>query len=95
MKSGAWTLTVTFDSLATQERIQPEYAFPNDGCSRLIAHLLDVWGLVPEELPEVADWTDTTITVTSDTLDALAPLARWVAMHTLPKDIRLTRIRDL
>lgn len=91
MERDRWTLTVEFDPLETQQRADPDLAFPRDECSRVIAHLLKKWGLLPEELQETAEWTSTRLTVTSDVLDPLAVALGFITMHTVPTAVRLIR----
>jgi hypothetical protein len=86
-----WKLTVIFDGLRQQEEIDPELAFPEDETSRYIAYLGTIWGCLPEELQDDLDWSTGVITAHSDTVEVLASAMNWVAMHTVPISVHLTR----
>lgn len=89
-----WTLHVHFDDLETQRRRDGELAFPNDEASLFIAEIRRVWHLLPEELQELATWTDRCVVVEVQVLDMLEGLLPWLTMHTVFTELYLTRADD-
>lgn len=90
-----WLLTIEFDSLREQERRDPSLAFPNDECSIVIRHLMDIWGGLPEEFKEDCQWASTEIKITFEVLDNLQDSLNWIVMHTIPKRMELLRIKGV
>lgn len=86
-----WRLAVSFEELAAQAEKEPQHAFPNDDVSRTIAFVCEEWGLSPEDLQQIARWTDTEITIESDVIDAFDELLSHLVMHTVPVKIVVER----
>jgi hypothetical protein len=86
-----WTLTIEFDDLKTQSTVDPELTFPHDECSSLIAYIGDLWGMLPEQPTEIAEWTSTRITLQLDNLEFVGALVDWVSHNTVPQNITVTR----
>lgn len=86
-----WTLVIEFDDLPVQAKADPELTFPRDECSRLIAHLLKVWAMLPEQLEEVAEWTSTKITLQLDDMAYVGHVLEWLVGDSVPKSVVLTR----
>jgi hypothetical protein len=86
-----WALTIHFDDLAVQEKTDPELAFPQDECSRLIAYLIELWGLLPETFQEIAEWDANRITLHLDTLQSATEVMHWIGTYTVPQSVLLRR----
>lgn len=88
-----WTLTVTFDTLATiQADGMSGVVVGEDG--DFIREIVRLWGLDRDELNEIITWDKTTVTVQADVLDYLVDVIRWVIMTTIPQHMELTRNED-
>jgi len=85
-----WTLKITLRPYSEQREIDPEPVF--DDASRIISHLIEYWGILPEDMVETADWTETNVEVRDiEVLDALIDPMNWIMMHTIPRKIELIR----
>lgn len=91
VETDRWTLTIDFDTLSDQERANPALAFPNDECSRLIAHVSEQWGILPEELLDMLEWTPTRAVFRFGVLDYARTIMDWLTTHTVPKSATLIR----
>ena len=89
-----WTLTVVFDDLKTQTTADPELTFPHDECSSLIGFLGDHWGLLPEEVQEIAEWTSTRMVLQLESLEFVSTVTNWLGFHAVPQSITITRNED-
>jgi hypothetical protein len=89
-----WTLVARFDDHETQVKAAPETAFPFDDVSRMLTYLGEQWFLSPEELQDVAEWDDTSITVHCENLDMVSFAMRWLTVDTVPVNVELRRNGD-
>lgn len=87
----AWRIEVEFDSLEVQAAKDPENGFPGDDVSRTVAFISREWALCPEELQEIAQWTDTTLVIESEIIDAFDEVLHHLVMGTSPKKIIVER----
>jgi hypothetical protein len=86
-----WALTVVFDDLETQTAADPELIFPGDECSSLIGFIGDHWGLLPEQVQEIAEWTPTRVVLQLESLEFVSTVTNWLGFHTVPQSITITR----
>lgn len=87
-------LHVHFNDLETQRRRDAELVFPYDEASLFVARIRHEWNLLPEELQELATWTDRCVVVDVQVLDMLIELVPWLLMHTVFTELYLTRVED-
>jgi hypothetical protein len=88
-----YVLLVEFDSLADQSADNPEYTFPEDSASRLIAFITDKDCTSPEDLQEYVHWSDdmTRVQVDADCMDELLDTVQFLMWHTVPMSLHLVR----
>jgi hypothetical protein len=86
-----WTLTVEFDDQETQSTADPELTFPRDECSQVIAFIGEHWGLMPEDIQEMATWTPERLVIQFEQLDFATTVVNWLGLETIPKSITITR----
>lgn len=84
-------LKLEFDSLDQQAEDDPEYTWPYDAVSQVVAKVGETFGGLPEELIEVIEWTDTTATITCDLLDGfMIDLIGFICFNLIPRKLELT-----
>jgi hypothetical protein len=88
-----WTLTVTFDLMKDQTTYDGGEHYGVDEAFRFARFAAEQCGGLWEEFREIIKWPkgSRTVTVTSDILDYLVRLMDWVAMHTIPRQVKLVR----
>lgn len=88
-----WTLEVTFDLLEDQAKSDLGENHGVDEAFRFARFAAEQSGGLWEEIREIIKWPkgSRTVTVSSDILDYLARLQDWATMHTIPRQVKLTR----
>lgn len=86
-----WELTIIFDDLETQAKVDGELHFPYDEANLVVSYISSEWDVLPEELEETVQWTDTRMHVGCDILDPLARVIEYALMHSVPKKVILRR----
>jgi hypothetical protein len=85
-----WALKITLRPYTEQREIDPEPVF--DEASRVISHLIEYWGMLPEDMLEMATWSETSVEVRDiEVLDMLVDPMNWIMMNTIPLKIELVR----
>jgi hypothetical protein len=94
VREDRWLLHVVFDPIDVQEQSNPEIAFPNDDASRFLMYLQQRWHEDLEDLEEHTTWNEEEVRTYSPVIDSFSEVLEWLIMHTLPKEIRLTRMEE-
>lgn len=85
-----WTLRLTLRPYAEQREMDPEPVL--DDASRVISHLIQYWGMLPEDMVEMATWDETSVEVRDiDGLDLLTDPMVWIMSNLVPLKIELIR----
>lgn len=85
-----WTLKLTLRPYAEQQEIDPEYEI--DDANRIISHLIQYWGMLPEDMVEMATWNETSVEIRDiELIDMLVDPMNWIMMNTIPLKIELVR----
>jgi hypothetical protein len=85
-----WTLKITLRPYAEQQEIDPEYEM--DEASLIISHLIQYWGMLPEDMLEMATWSETSVEVREiEVIDTLVDPMNWIMVNTSPLKIELVR----
>jgi hypothetical protein len=83
-----WILIVEFDE-------PPQEEHPKYECDAFAAHLMSMWGGLPEDFMEdVIAWTGTKFAIGSPILQALTDGLAWLLMNTVPKSVELKRVGE-
>lgn len=85
-----WTLKITLRPYADQREFDPEPVM--DDASRIIAHLIKYWRMAPEDMTEMADWSETSLEVRDiQTLDMLIDPMAWIMSNVVALKIEMVR----
>ena len=94
MGHDGWRLTVDFEPRESQEQDSPEYAWPYDHASRLVAFIGERWSRLPEDDDVRFADDGTQVVLESESIDAFADVFEWLLMHTTPIRVMLTATFD-
>lgn len=85
-----WTLKLTLRPYEVQRQLDPEPVL--DDASRVIAYLIEYWGMMPEDMVDMADWSETTVEVREiQAADLLVDPMAWIMSNIVPVKIELIR----
>lgn len=85
-----WTLKLTLRSYAEQREMDPEPEM--DDASSVISHLIEYWGMLPEDMLEMATWDETSVEIRDiEVIDMLVDPMNWIMMNLVPLKIELIR----
>lgn len=83
-----WTLKLTLHPYEVQRRIDSEPWL--DDASRIIAHLIEWWHMLPEDMTEMADWSEEYVEVRDiESLDLLIDPMWWIMSNIVPLKVEL------
>lgn len=90
-----WSLVVLLDDPATVDPADnyDTFGVPTTERDAFIRYVFATFGGLPEELPEVVriDPETNAVEVAGDTLEYVARLSHWITMHTIPRQVIITR----
>ena len=90
-----WLLTVKLEPEEIQaQRGDGGGPFPYDDATRIIRYITEYWGLLPEDLGELAEWNSSEVKITGDTIDYFIDVIPYIMLSTIPISITLEREED-
>jgi hypothetical protein len=90
----AWTFTVEFDDLETQEARDPELGMVgNDEASQFVQAVANRWSLLPEDLQDkdLIVWDTHKVVLYPDVIDQLSEPFYDLTMLAIPRKVTLER----